>query len=75
MSGGHYEYASHDISNAVYKLKEHKGADARSEKCRKLLIKKLDKYQDLVHALEWYDSGDYGEDELKDLENQLKDLK
>lgn len=75
MSGGHYDYACYDLNRAVEKLTEECGHTDESEKCRKKLIKIIEKISKLVHDLEWCDSGDYGEEDSKKLLKKLEKVK
>jgi hypothetical protein len=75
MSGGHYDYATFDLNRVVEKLQEGKGLSVDSEKCRRKLVKIVEKIARLVYDLEWYDSGDYGEQELQKLIKKLEKVR
>lgn len=69
MSGGHYDYKHHHIQDMVELIKadlynpefdrpEHVKARMR------ILAHHLKKYADVCHSLEWYLSGDWGEEDF-----------
>jgi len=75
MSGGHYDYACFDLNRIVEKLEEEKGLSKESEKCRKKLVSIIKKVAKLVYELEWFDSGDTGNEELNELVRKLEKVK
>lgn len=55
MSGGHYNYASHNINTFIYVF----GLQANTP-LRLAFLNHLKKVEKAIHDIEWVDSGDYG---------------
>jgi hypothetical protein len=74
MSGGAYDYLSYKISTAIEEMEmlQHE----HPQDYRELTIRISKAYSDLVHTVEWTDSGDAGSTEAFEAINQfLKQIK
>ena len=71
MSGGSHDYAYQklrDIADSFYTEQSHLDA-------RKKVSKILHLMEDICHDIEWIDSGDYGEEDWKKVEEDLAKIK
>jgi len=70
MSGGAYNYAYCRLENLAEEIKQRD--DHQALRC--LVSDYLKRLADICRTIEWIDSGDYGEEEWKDVEEKLKAL-
>ncbi len=71
MSGGHYDYAFEKIEDLADKLSpsrdKYQPIRDRASKMLKLAAK-------ISYDIEWIDSGDYGEESWKEVDDDLKKM-
>ncbi len=67
MSGGSHDYAYlklNEVADSFYYERGH-------EEARKKVAEILRLMSDICHDIEWIDSGDYGDEDWKDIEEKL----
>lgn len=62
MSGGHYEYFYSKVNSVVDEMEDLQKEYPETFREKVIQISKL--YSDLMHALEWVDSGDTGPEDM-----------
>ena len=70
MSGGAYDDAYCRLEDLAEEIKQRD--DHKALRC--LVSDYLKKFTDVCKTIEWIESGDYGEEEWKDVEEKLKAL-
>jgi len=68
MSGGAYDYAYYRLEELAEEIKQRDNYKA----LRCLVSDYLKRLADICRTIEWIDSGDYGEEKWKDIQEELK---